>query len=338
KEGIQVDIRVVPPAAFGAAFLYFTGSKGHNITLRRVAQKRGWKLNEYGLFDNRTGEVIARKTEEEIYKALGMEWIPPELREDSGEIEAAQKGKIPQLITLEDIRGDLQIHTTWSDGAASIEVMVKAAQHRNYEYIAISDHSQAVTIAGGLKEKELSKQIAEIRKLDDKIKDIHILASAEVEILADGSLDFSDNILSQLDVVSIGLHYGTKKPSEEITDRLISAMKNKYVDILVHPTGRIVNQRLGYNVDLDRLIEASKKYHVYLEINGSDRHDLTAVAARRVKEHGLKMVINTDAHRSIQLDFMRYGVAIARRAWLQADDIINTRKFSDFRRLLKHIH
>jgi DNA polymerase (family 10) len=338
KEGIQADLRVVQPEAFGAAFLYFTGSKAHNIALRWVAQKRGWKLNEYGLFDNKTDEVLARETEKDIYKALDMQWIPPELREESGEIEAAQQNRLPQLITLEDIRGDLQVHTTWSDGLESIESMVKAAKQRNYEYVAISDHSQAVTIAGGLKEKELSEQIAEIRKLDDKIKDIHILASAEVEILADGALDFSDNMLSQLDVVSIGLHYGTKKPSEEITDRLISAMKNNYVDILVHPTGRIVNQRPGYNVDLDRLIEASKKYNVYLEINGSDRHDLTAVAARRVKENGLKMVINTDAHRSTQFVFMKYGVAIARRAWLQADDIINTRKFSDFRRLLKHVH
>jgi DNA polymerase (family 10) len=336
--GMQVDLRVVHPEVFGAALLYFTGSKAHNIALRRVAQKRGWKLNEYGLFDNETDEVIARETEEAIYQALGMQWIPPELREESGEIEAAQKGKIPQLISLEDIRGDLQMHTMWSDGAESIETMVKAAKKRNYEYVAISDHSQAVTIAGGLTEDEISEQIDEIRKLDEKIKDIRILASAEVEILIDGTLDFSDNILSQLDVVSIGLHYGTKKPTEEITDRLITAMANQYVDILVHPTGRIVNQRAGYKVDLDRLIDASKKHKVYLEINSSDRHDLSEVAARRVKGHGLKMVINTDAHRSNQLLFMKYGVAIARRAWLQADDIINTRPFNEFRRLLKHIH
>jgi DNA polymerase (family 10) len=337
-EGLQVDLRVVEPAAFGAALLYFTGSKTHNIALRRIAQKRNWKLNEYGLSDNETNEVIARKTEEEIYQALGMQWIPPELREESGELEAAQQGKIPKLITLEDIRGDLQIHTKWSDGAETIEAMVKAAKKRKYEYVAISDHSQAVTIAGGLSEEKISKQIDEVRKLDEKIPDIRILASAEVEILAEGALDFSDSLLAQLDVVSIGLHYGTKKPTEEITDRIITAMANKYVDILVHPTGRIVNQRAGYNVDLDRLIQASKKYKVYLEINSSDRHDLPEAAARRVKEHGHRMVINTDAHRSNQLDFMKYGVAIARRAWLEANDVINTKPFTEFRRLLKHVH
>jgi DNA polymerase (family 10) len=337
KKGIQVDFRVIEPNSFGAALQYFTGSKAHNIALRRLAQQRGWKLSEYGLFDVKTDEKIAGQTEEDIYNSIGIPWIPPELREDTGEIQAALQNSLPNLICLDDIRGDFQIHTTWSDGRNTIEEMVQAARKRNYEYIAITDHSKTDRIAGGMPEDRFLNQIQKIREINKKFKDIHVLASIEVEILSDGSLDYSDEILSQTDVVVAGLHYGMKGSEDEITKRLVKAMENPYVDILVHPTGRIINKRLPYKVNVDRIIEAAKQNQVHIEINSSQRLDFSDSHARLAKEKGVKLVINTDAHQIDQLDLMQFGVATARRGWLEAKDVINTRPFSDLKKLLKHV-
>jgi DNA polymerase (family 10) len=336
-EGIQVDIRVVEPIAFGAALQYFTGSKAHNIALRRIAQKQGWKLSEYGLFELENNRRIAGSSEKEIYKKLGMTWIPPELREDTGEIQAALQNRLPKLITLKDIRGDLHVHTKWSDGLESIETMAKAAQKRGYEYLGICDHSKRVRIAHGLDEPKLQEQITTIHEVNRELQGIRLLAGVEVEILPDGTLDLSDDVLAETDIVTAALHYGTKAAQNEMTDRLIQAMKNKYVDILAHPLGRIVAQRPAYQVNLDELCRAAKRYNVILEINALDRLDLPDSAVRFAKDKGTRFVINSDAHQSSQLDVIKYGVATARRGWLEANLVINTQHFTDLQKTLKHI-
>ncbi len=337
RDGMQVDLRVVKPENFGAALQYFTGSKAHNIALRRIAQKRKWKLSEYSLSDKRDGRIIAQRTEEEIYEALGMPWVPPELREDTGEIEAALENQLPKLVELSDIRGDLHVHTKWSDGRDTVESMAQAAIERGYEYIAISDHSKRIKIAKGLAETKLREQIEAIQKIDEELSDIRILSGVEVEILSDGSLDFSDDVLAETDVVTASIHYDTRGSEEEMTERLVSAMKNKYVDILAHPTGRLVGERPPYSVNLDKLMETAKHYHVFLEIN-SHRLDLPDVEARRAKDRGLKLVVNSDAHWANGFEIIKFGLAVARRAWLEATDVINTLPFSKLHRILKHVH
>ena len=337
SDGMQVDLRVVKPENFGAALQYFTGSKAHNIALRRIAQKRKWKLSEYSLSDTEDGSVIAQRTEAEIYKALGMPWIPPELREDAGEIEAAQENQLPKLVELGDIRGDLHVHTKWSDGRDTIETMAQAAIQRGYEYIVISDHSKRMTIAKGLAEEKLLEQIDVIRKLDQKLTDIHILSGVEVEILSDGTLDLTDEVLAETDVVAASIHYDTRGSDEEMTARLLRAMENKYVDLLAHPTGRLVGERPPYSVNLDKLFEAAKHNGVILEIN-SYRLDISAVEARRAKEQGIKLAVNSDAHWASGLEIMRFGVAVARRGWLEPHDIINTLSFTELCQVLKHVH
>ncbi len=337
REGIQVDIRVVKPESFGAALQYFTGSKAHNISLRRLAQQRKWKLSEYALTDTKSNATIAGSSEEEIYKALGLAWIPPELREDTGEIEASMKNRLPKLVELENLRGDLHVHTKWSDGADSIEQMVKAATQRGYEYLGICDHSSRVRIAHGLDGERLQEQIETIRSIDEKLSHFHLLSGVEVEILEDGSLDIPDEVLAKTDVVVAAMHFGSKAPKEELTQRIVTAMENSYVDILAHPTGRIINTRPPYNVNLDEIMKKAKQHHIYLEINSLDRLDLSDVAARQAKAHGLKLVINSDAHKAAQLDVMRFGAAMARRGWLESGDVINTRSFSQLKKMLKHV-
>jgi DNA polymerase (family 10) len=338
EEGIQADIRVIEPEAFGAALQYFTGSKAHNIKLRRLAQQHGQKLSEYGLFDRETNDRIAGATEEAIYQELGMAWIPPELREDTGEIEAALQQQLPSLVKHEDIRGDLHIHTNWSDGEEPIESMAKAAKKRGYEYIGICDHSKRLQIANGLDEARLLEQIETIRTLDKTLRGIRVLSGIEVDILADGSLDLADEVLAETDLVVASVHYGRKASETEMTNRIIQAMSNPYVDVLGHPLGRIVGRRSAYQVNLDTLFQAAKQHKVALEINALERLDLPDTAARAAQEFGIKLAINTDAHNSAQLDSIMYGVAVARRGWIQSDSVINTLPLDKLERILKHTH
>ncbi len=323
KNGMQVDVRLLEEEAYGAALMYFTGSKEHNIALRERARKHGWKLSEYGLFEGE--KILARRTEEEVYKKFGLAWIPPELREDQGEIEAAEKGELPRLVELKDIKGDLQMHTTASDGKASVEEMAEAAKKRGYQYILITDHSKAVTIANGLDEKRAAENIQRIHAARKKVKDIEIWAGAEVDIMGDGKLDYSDELLRQFDIVLVSVHSRMNMPAEEMTARLLKALENPYVRILGHPTGRQILRRDPFQFDVEKVFEAAKKHGVILELNGNpDRLDLSDRHVRLAKERGMKVIISTDAHHPDHFDLMRYGVLTARRAWLEKKDVLNT--------------
>jgi len=334
RSGLQVDLRVVPQESYGAALLYFTGSKAHNIALRGLAIERGWKLNEYGLFDGETR--IAGRTEEEIYKKLGLAFIAPELREDRGEVALAGKGKLPHLITLADIRGDLHAHTTWSDGVASISEMAIAAKARGYEYLAITDHSRHVTVAHGLDPGRVSQQIDEIDRVNAGLHGLTLLKGTEVDILADGRLDLPDDVLSRLDVVVAAVHYKFDLPRDEQTNRIIRAMDNPLVSIIAHPTGRLIGEREPYDVDVERLISAAAERGCHLEINaGPDRLDLNDIHAQAAKGAGVRLAISSDAHSTASLGWMRFGVDQARRAWLEAKDVINTRSLAQLKKLLK---
>jgi DNA polymerase (family X) len=334
RSGLQVDLRVVPQESYGAALLYFTGSKAHNIALRGLAIERGWKLNEYGLFDGETR--IAGQTEEEIYKKLGLAFIAPELREDRGEVALASKGKLPHLVTVADIRGDLHAHTTWSDGAASIEEMAAAAKARGYEYLAITDHSRHVTIAHGLDPARVSQQIDEIDRVNAGLRGLTLLKGSEVDILADGRLDLPDDVLSRLDVVVAAVHYKFDLPRDEQTNRIIRAMDNPLVSIIAHPTGRLIGEREPYDVDVDRLIAAAAERGCHLEINaGPDRLDLNDIHAQAAKAAGVRLAVSSDAHSTASLGWMRFGVDQARRAWLEAKDVINTRSLAQLKKLLR---
>lgn len=334
RSGLQVDLRVVPASSYGAALLYFTGSKAHNIALRRLANERDWKLNEYGLF--RGSRRIAGSSETEIYKKLGLAFVAPELREDRGEVDAARERRLPKLIELADIRGDLHAHTDWSDGTASIADMATAAKERGYAYLAITDHSRRVTVAHGLDAARLSHQIGEIERLNERLHGITLLKGVEVDILADGRLDLPDNILSRLDVVVAAVHYKFDLARDAQTDRIIRAMDNPYVNIIAHPTGRLLGQREPYPVDIDRLIAAAKERHCCLEINAEpDRLDLNDIHAKAAKEMGVKLAISTDAHATHALGYMRFGIDQARRGWLEAGDAINSRSLAQLRKLLK---
>ncbi|MEM7819789.1 MAG: DNA polymerase/3'-5' exonuclease PolX [Candidatus Aenigmatarchaeota archaeon] len=323
KSGLQVDIRVVDEKSFGSALLYFTGSKEHNIALRKIAIEKKMKLSEYGLFK---GNIqIAGKTEEEVYKRLGMDFIEPEMRENSGEIDAAMKHSLPKLINYNDIKGDLQIHSKWSDGSNSIEEIALQAKKIGYEYICITDHTGTLKIAHGLDEKKIEKQMKEIESINKKIDGIKILCGAEVNIKADGSLDIKDDILKKLDIVIAAIHSGFKNDKRFMTNRILKAMENRYVDIIAHPTGRMIQKRRAYDIDIEKLFEKSKETNTILEIDSQpDRLDLNDINARAAIEYGCKLVINTDAHNIDHLRFMRLGIATARRAWAQKKDIINT--------------
>lgn len=334
RSGLQVDLRVVPAESFGAALLYFTGSKAHNIALRGLANDRGWKLNEYGLYDGM--RRLAGKTEAEVYARLGLDYVPPELREDRGEVELAREHRLPKLVDTSDIRGDLHAHTNWSDGVASIAEMAAAAKERGYEYLAITDHSRHVTIAHGLDASRLAQQIDEIDRVNETLAGIALLKGTEVDILADGRLDLSNSILSRLDIVVAAVHYKFDLSRKAQTERIIRAMDNPHVNIIAHPTGRLLGKREPHKVDMERLIAAAKERNCCLEINAEpSRLDLNDVHAHAAKAAGLKLAVSTDAHTTHELGYMRYGIDQARRAWLEAGDVVNTRPLAKLKKLLK---
>jgi DNA polymerase (family 10) len=334
RTGLQVDLRIVEKNEFGAALLYFTGSKEHSVELRKIGQEKDLKVNEYGVFSGK--KKLASKTEEKMYKALGLRYIEPELREDKGEFEASRNNNLPKLVELDDIKGDLQTHTKASDGKYSLKEMVEGAQDLGYEYYAVTDHSKKVTMANGLDEKRLTKQIEEIDKLNKKMKQIKILKSIEVDILEDGSLDLSDDILKELDIVICSIHYNMNLSKKKQTRRVLKAMENPHFNILAHPTGRMINKRSPYDIDLEDVMKEAKDKGCFLEINANpDRLDLNDDHARLAKEIGLKLSISTDAHSTDNLHFMKYGVAQARRGWLEKDDVLNTRSWEDLKKLLK---
>ncbi|PIW35021.1 MAG: DNA polymerase III [Candidatus Nealsonbacteria bacterium CG15_BIG_FIL_POST_REV_8_21_14_020_37_12] len=339
REGFDMDIRVVPARSYGSALQYFTGSKEHNIATRKIAMDRNLKLSEYGLF--RGPKMIAGKTEEEVYKALGMQWIPPEMRENQGEIEAALSGKLPQIIGYKDIKGDLHCHSQWDGGTNTIMEMVKAAQNMGYEYIGISDHTKFLRIEHGLDEKKLSQQRKEIDKLNTKYKILNtkfkILQGCEANILNDGSIDIRDEALKKLDYVIAGVHSNFKMPKEKMTERIINVMKNPDIDIISHPTGRILKRRDEYQIDFDKILRVAEETGTILEINSfPERLDLNAENIRRAKEAGVKMVINTDSHHKDQLRFIEFGIAQARRGWAEKEDIINTQPLEKLLKLLNN--
>lgn len=328
KEGFDMDIRVVPFRSYGSALQYFTGSKEHNIVTRKIAIEKGFKLSEYGLF--RGPKMIAGKTEEEIYKALGMAYPPPEIRENQGEIEAALKDNLPHLIELKDIKGDLHTHSNWNGGANSIKEMAETAMKIGYEYIGISDHTKFLRIENGLDEKQLEQRNKEIDRLNLKLKKevrgskFRILKGCEANIMSDGSIDIRDEVLAKLDYVIAGIHSNFKMEKEKMTKRIVTAMKNPHVDIIAHPTGRLIKKREEYQIDLERVFKVAKETGTILEINSyPERLDLNDKNIRRAKELGLKMIINTDSHHKDQLRFMEFGVAQARRGWAEKQDIVN---------------
>jgi len=325
REGIQADLRVVEPECFGAALQYFTGSKQHNIRVRELAQRQGLKVNEYGVFDEKTNRRVAGATEEDVYRAVGLPLVPPEIREDGGEIEAALENRLPELVRLDDIRGDLQLHTTWSDGAHSVADLAAGVRAKGYQYMAVTDHSKSATVAGGMKEAQVVQMIAEVRALNARLRGFRVLAGCEVDIRADGSLDFSDEILAQLDLVQVSIHSRFKMSREDMTRRIVRAVQHPLVHILGHPTGRLIGERAPYEVDVEAVLQAAKLGGVAAEINASpSRLDLNDLHARRAKDLGIPITISTDAHAIPQLDYMRYGVAVARRAWLTPSDVLNT--------------
>lgn len=332
--GMELDLRVVPPESYGAALQYFTGSKEHNIVIRRRAQERGYKLNEYGVYEG--DRQIAGATEQDVYAAIGLPWIPPELRENRGEIEKAEQGALPRLIVLEDIKGDLHMHTTATDGTASIRDMAEGAKLRGLKYIAITDHSQRVTMANGLDAERLRAHWREIDKARGEIKGIEILRGVECDILENAVLDLPDDVLAEADWVIAVLHYGLKQPREQIMKRLMCAITNPHVDIIGHPSGRMLTRRAGADIDFDEFLKAAADHGVMLEINAHPaRLDLDDVHAAAAKAHGIPLVISTDAHSVKGLDVMEYGVDQARRAGLEKADVANTRSLAQFRKLLK---
>lgn len=321
--GIQVDLRVLPEESFGAGLQYFTGNVDHNVRLRAIAQKKGLRLNEYGLY--KEGNQVAGKDEHEIYKMLGLNFVPPELREDKGEVEAAQKNTLPTLIELTDIRGDLHSHTDQSDGKNTIEEMLDAAQKKGYDYYCVSDHTQSLTIANGMDEERLLRRIDEIDELNASGRwSFRILKGAEVDILPEGKLDITDDVLSQLDIVTVSIHSRMKDDKKTMTERVCHALENKYVHILGHPTGRLLLKRPEFEIDLDSVFDTSKKHNIIMELNAHpQRLDLNPGNLRAATKMGLKIAINTDAHWTTELDHMKFGVFQARRGWLTKNDVIN---------------
>ncbi len=335
EDDIHIDLRVIPKESYAAALQYFTGSKAHNIEIRKIALKQGYKLSEYGLFRKKDNKKINIKNEETLYKKIGLQYIPPELRERKGEIELAQKNKIPKLVTEKDIKGDLHIHTTYSEGLDTIEEMANHAAKKGYEYIAITDHSKSRKIAGGLSEDELEKQINEIKKIEKKIK-IRILKGTESDILSDGNLDYSDKILNKLDFVIGSVHQNFKMTKKEMTQRLIKAIKNKHLDILGHPTGRLIKKRKKYDADYDKIFQVAAKYNKLIEINSQPKRlDINDELLIKAKEKGAMLCINTDAHKASHLNYMRYGVAQARRAYISRENIANTKNLREFEKIIK---
>ncbi len=324
--GIQVDLRVVPRDSLGAALQYFTGSKAHNIRLRDIAIKKNLKLNEYGVF--RGDEKVAGREEDEVYRALGLHWIPPELREDRGEVEASHS--LPELVDYGDIQGDLHCHSRWSDGTATIEEMARKAKSMGYKYLAITDHSQSLKVAGGLTEEEVLRQVEEIARVNAKLRGFRVLSGTEVDIKNDGTLDFSDEVLSQLDLVIAALHSGFRQDARTLTRRITSAMENPHVDIIAHPTGRLLSSREPYGLELEGVMEKAAETGTALEINAyMDRLDLDDLACRKAQEFGVTLSLGTDAHNPDQLWMMKLGLAVARRGWLERGSILNARSHKE---------
>jgi len=335
-ENIQVDLRVVEKGSYGAALAYFTGSKAHNIRIREMAMKKGLKINEYGIFRESDNRKIGGADESDIYDVLGLPFIPPELREDQGEIEAALEGRLPVLIDIKDIKGDLHVHSKWSDGSYNFEQLVDAAKKKGYSYIAITDHSKGLGVAKGLTGQRLLEQKKEIEKINAGLKDFRIIHGVEVDIRSDGNLDIDDDTLKELDIVVASIHSGFKQPRKQLTYRLVSAMKNPYVSIIAHPTGRLIGERDPYDIDMDEILEVAKKTGTALEINAYPlRLDLNDIYAKRAKEMGIPIVISTDTHLLTHYDYMNYGVHIARRGWLTKKDVLNTFDIKDLLKRLK---
>jgi DNA polymerase (family 10) len=335
REGTAIDLRVVPPESYGAALQYFTGSKEHNIELRNIAIKRGYKLSEYGLYAKDSGEQIAGKSEEEIYNKLDLEYIPPELRESRGEIKAAAKNSLPKLIEAGDLRGDLHMHTNYSDGKDSLETMISGAEALGYEYIAVTDHSRSQKVANGLEIEKLKSQWKEIDKLS-KHFNIKILKGSEVDILKDGSLDYPDEILKELDVVVGAVHSGFAAPEKKMTERIIISLENEHLDILAHPSGRLLGRRKAYEVNFEKVFEAAAAHGKIIEINSQpSRLDLNDELILRAKEFGIRFCISTDSHSISDLTSIRYGLGQARRGWLEKEDVVNTYPYSRLNEVFK---
>jgi DNA polymerase (family X) len=336
SNGLQVDVRLLEKENFGAALLYFTGSKEHSVRLRGRANDMGWTLNEYDLATLKDEKRVAGRTEEEIYEKLKLEFVPPELRENAGEIEAAERHALPKLVELQDIKGDLQMHSTASDGKNTVEEMAEAAKALGHEYIAITDHSKAVTVANGLDEKRMAAHIKNLHAIDKRGLGIRILAGSEVDILKSGKLDYSDEILAQLDVVVCSIHSYFNLERAEMTERMLAAIENPYTQIVGHPTGRLLLKRDPLDYDVEKVLDACAKHGVALECNSyPDRLDLKDVYLRMCKEKGVKVVISTDSHNTGNLSFIRYGVMMARRGWLEKKDVINTRPAGEFLKELR---
>ena len=338
SEGIQVDLRVVEEECFGAAIQYFTGSKAHNIRIREIALKKGLKVNEYGVFRESDGRRIGGRREEDVYRLLGLPYIPPELREDTGEVEAALEGRLPDLVRLEDIKGDLHVHSRWSDGGHSIEEIAGSAIRMGYQYIAVTDHSKGLGIAGGLTPERVLEQKKEVEALNKRLRGFRVFAGVEVDIRSDGTLDLPDEVLREVEFVVASIHSGFKQSSEKLTMRLVSAMRNPHVHVIAHPTGRIIGERDAYEIDIDEFMRTARETRTVLEINAYPlRLDLNDRYSRKAKELGIPMVISTDTHIDTQYEFMRYGVAIARRGWLEAGDVINTMGRKKLEQFIKKI-
>jgi DNA polymerase (family X) len=338
RNGMQVDVRLLPPESLGAAMQYFTGSKAHNVALRQRALKMGYTLSEYSLADLETEKLVAGKSEEEIYAKLKLDFIPPELRENLGEIEAAANHELPKLLQLSDIRGDVHMHTVETDGRNTIEEMAEAARDRGYQYMAITDHSKNLAFANGLTDERALAHIERIRAVEKKMIGIRIFAGIEVDILADGALDLSDSVLEQMDVVIASVHSQFNQDRETMTERLLKAIANPNTSVIGHPTGRLLLRRDAYSFDLDAVLKAAAKHKVAMELNAyPDRLDLCDVHLRTAKQHGVKIVINTDSHHTSHMEKLHYGVTQARRAWLTKDDVLNTLPPQKFAKAMKHL-
>lgn len=325
RDGVQVDLRVVDPDSFGAALAYLTGSKPHNVRLREMAVKRGLKINEYGIFRDEDNERLGGENEEDLYRLLGLPYIEPELREDQGEVEAALAGTLPMLITLGDLRGDLHVHSKWSDGAHTMADLVEAARKAGLSYLAVTDHSQTLGIARGLTVDRLRAQAAEIRTFNEEHPDFRLLHGTEMDIHPDGSLDFPDAVLAKLDIVVASVHSGFGFTKERMTARIAAAMRNPYVSIIAHPTGRLLGERAGYEVDMEELLQVARETGTALEINSYPlRLDLADTYVRRAKELGVALAINSDTHVKTQFATLSYGISVARRGWLEKGDVLNT--------------
>lgn len=334
RNDVQVDCRVVEKKSFGAALLYFTGSKNFNIKIRQIAIRKGLKINEYGIF--RKNKFIAGATEEEIFKVLGMSYIEPELREDNTEIELAQRSRLPRLIELKDIKGDLHAHSAWSDGVNTIEEMVRAAIRKGYSYIAITDHSRSLKVAGGLSIADLKKKKKEIDRMNKKLKKFRVLYGTEVDIGSEGNLDYKNEVLKEFDLVVAAIHSGFKQSKSQLTRRLARACENKYVHIIAHPTGRLWGVREAYDLDMDEVFNIAKATNTHFEINSfPQRLDLNDTNCRRAKEIGVKLALGTDAHTVEQLENMQLGISVARRGWLSKENVINTLPLEELLKAIK---